>query len=447
MSRHPQGGATGAGAVAARPPAHAVRPERVELPNGLILVIQENHANPTVAIHGLVKAGAIFDPPARPGLAGFVAAMLDRGTANRTAYQHAEALESLGARLDFDGGSETVMFSGNALSEDIGTVLEVLAEALQSPAFIPEQIEKARDEMVVRVKISGENTAFVASRAANEILYPPEHPYHRSPIGTESSLAAIAREELISFHAAHYGPNTTILVLVGDVDPRTTVERVRKTFLGWRRLGNPPPFAVPRAAPPERAERRVVRMEGKSQVDVVCALPGLARNEPDYYPAMLMNYVLGGGSLRSRLMDNLRDKQGLVYGVYSNLSAGIGAGPIHIRAGTNPASADRTVDEILAQVKAMHDSGPTAAEIDDAKSYLTGVFPVRLEANSGVAAQLLGAELYGLGMDYIERYAGIIRDIPLEDVRAAATKYLRLGDHAIAMAGSYGEGAPASGGA
>jgi zinc protease len=444
MSRHPQGDI--AGAVAAGPRAHAVRPARVELSNGLILITQENHANPTVAIHGLVKAGAIFDPSARPGLAGFVAAMLDRGTANRTAYQHAEALESLGARLDFDGGSETLLFSGNALSEDIGTVLEVLAEALQSPAFIPEQIEKARDEMVVRVKISGENTAYVASRAASEILYPPEHPYHRSPIGTESSLASIAREDLLPFHAAHYGPNTTILVLVGDVDPEVTVERVRKIFLGWRRLENPPPFAVPRAAPPERAERRVVRMEGKSQADVVCALPGLSRNETDYYPAMIMNYVLGGGSLSSRLMDNLRDKQGLVYGVYSNLSAGIGAGPIHIRAGTNPVNADRTVDEILAQVKAMHDSGPTAAEIDDAKSYMTGVFPVRLEANSGVAAQLLGAELYGLGMDYIERYAAIIREVPLEDVRAAARKYLRLGGHAIAIAGSYGEGAPAPGG-
>jgi zinc protease len=444
MSRHPHGDTEGA--VAARLPAHAVRPERVELSNGLVLVIQENHLNPTVAIHGLVKAGATFDPPSKPGLAGFVAAMLDRGTANRTAFQQAEALESLGARLNFDGGSETVIYSGITLSEDIGTVLEVMADALASPAFLLDQIEKARDEMVVRVKISGENTAFVAARAANEILYPPAHPYHRSPIGTESSLTSITREDLLSFHAAHYGPNTTILVLVGDVSLESTVERVRKTFLGWRRLESPPPLAVPRVAPPDRAERRVVRMEGKSQVDVVCALPGLSRNEADYYPAMIMNYVLGGGSLSSRLMDTLRDKQGLVYGVYSNLSAGVGAGPIHIRAGTNPGNADRTVDEILTQVKAMHDSGPTAAEIDEAKSYLTGVFPVRLEANSGVAAQLLGAELYGLGMDYIGRYASIIRDVPLEAVRSAARKYLGLSGYALAIAGSYGEGGPASGG-
>jgi zinc protease len=444
MSRHPHGSAESA--VAAKLPARAVRPARVELANGLILITQENHANPTVAIHGLVKAGAIFDPPSKPGLAGFVAAMLDRGTASRTAFQQAEALESLGARLHFDAGSETITYSGSALSEDIGTVLEVIADALQSPAFIPDQIEKARDEMVVQARIAGENTAFVASRAANEILYPPEHPYHWPPIGTESSLASIAREDLLSFHAAHYGPNTTILVLVGDVDPTAMVERVRRTFLGWRRLENPPPFAVPRAAPPDRAERRVVRMEGKSQVDVVCALPGLSRKDPDYYPAMIMNYVLGGGSLSSRLMDQLRDKQGLVYGVYSNLSAGIGAGPIHIRGGTNPGNADRTVDEILTQVKAMHDSGPTASEIDEAKSYLTGVFPVRLEANSGVAAQILGAELYGLGMDYIQRYASIIRDVSLEAVRAAARKYLRLGGYALAIAGSYDEGRPASGG-
>jgi zinc protease len=181
----------------------------------------------------------------------------------------------------------------------------------------------------------------------------------------------------------------------------------------------------------------VVQMKGKSQVDVACALPGLSRTDPDYYAAMLANFVLGGGSLSSRLMDNLRDKQGLVYGVYSSLSAGIGAGPLQIRAGTNPASADRTAEEILVQVARMQDEGPTATELEEAVSYLTGVFPVRLETNAGVASQLLGAELYGLGMDYIERYPAIIRGVSLEETRAAGRKYLRPDACALAMAGSY----------
>ncbi|OLD44778.1 MAG: hypothetical protein AUI83_16915, partial [Armatimonadetes bacterium 13_1_40CM_3_65_7] len=366
-------------------------------------------------------------------------AMLDRGTTDRTAFQQAEALESLGASLHFDAGPETITFSANALSEDTGTVLGVLADALRNPAFTPDQIEKARDELVVQVKISNENTTFVASRVANELLYPPEHPYHRSPIGTEPSLGAIAREDLVPFHARHFGPNTTVLVLVGDVDPTPAIEQVKRSFLEWRRLESPPPFAVPRAAAPDRRVRRVVRMKGKSQVDVVCAFPGISRTDPGYYAAMIMNYVLGGGSLSSRLMDNLRDKQGLVYGVYSNLIAGIGAGPIQIRAGTNPANTDRTADEILNQVTLMREEGPTATELEEAVSYLTGVFPVRLETNSGVATQLLGAELYGLGMDYIDRYDSIIRGVSLEDVRGAARKLLHPAGAVLAIAGSYPE--------
>jgi zinc protease len=417
--------------------AQATRVSRVELPNGLVVIFHENHANPTVAIQGLVKAGALFDPPRLGGLSGFVAAMLDRGTSTRTAYEQAEALESLGASLHFDSGPETITFSGNTLSHDLGTVLLVLADALGHPGFAPDQIEKGRDELIVRVKISNENTAYVASRTANEMLYPSGHPYHRPSIGTEDSLRAVRSEDLAEFHAAHYGPNTTVLVLAGDVDPDSTIEEVKRSFLAWERLGKVPEFAVPRASAHERAERRVVQMKGKSQVDVVCALPGISRTDPEYYAVMLSNFVLGGGSLSSRLMDNLRDKQGLVYGVYSTLNAGIGAGPIQIRAGTNPASADRTADEILIQVARMHAEGPDATEIEEAVSYLTGVFPVRMETNSGVASQLLGAELYGLGMDYIERYPGIIRGITLDETREAGRKHLRPAGHALALAGSY----------
>lgn len=430
---------TGA-AAATKVPSRAIEPLRFELPNGLVVVFRVNPANPTVAIHGLVRAGAIYDPAEESGLSSFVAETLDRGTANRTALDQAEALESIGASLRFDGGPETVTFSGNSLAEDIGTVLGVLADALRNPAFTPDQIEKARDEQVIRVKVAEEDTGFVASRVANEILFPPGHPFHHSPIGTEASIVAITRDDLASFHGAHYGPNTVVLVLVGDIDPKTTIELVTQSFGDWRELESPAPFAVPRIAPPDRIERRIVRMEGKSQVDVVYALPGLSRTDPDYYAAMIMNYILGGGSLSSRLMDNLRDKQGLVYGVYSNLNAGIGAGPIEIRAGTNPANADRTAEEIWNQVETMHEGGPTPTELAEAKSYLTGVFPVRLETNSGIAAQLLGAELYGLGMDYIERYATIINSVSLEDVRTASKKYLGPRSYALAIAGSYDPG-------
>jgi zinc protease len=212
---------------------------------------------------------------------------------------------------------------------------------------------------------------------------------------------------------------------------------MEKIFGDWKKLPDPPPFQVPNADPPKEARDLVVPMPGKSQADVVWAVPGLPRTAPDYDAAMMMNYILGGGSLSSRLMDNLRDKEGLVYGVYSNMLAGIGAGPIQIRAGTNPTNVDRTIGALLEQVGRFHDEGPTDEEMEAAKGYLTGIFPVRLETNAGVANQLLSAEVYGLGLDYIERYPSIVRSITTADAKAAARKYLRRDAYVLVVAGSY----------
>jgi zinc protease len=439
--------ATDAAAGASAAPAGAARAAgapayRTVLPNGLTLIVRRNSANPTISLQGLVRAGGIFDPPGKSGLAGFVAAMLDQGTAKRTALQMAEAIENVGARLGFDGGSETASFSATMLSPDLPAVLDVLADALRNPAFPPDKIEKIRTERITDYQIAENSTASVAARRANQLLYPVGHPYHDHPLGTDSTLQAITRDDLAAFHARHYGPNNTVLVLVGDVDPKQATELVRSAFGAWAKLPAPPPFQVPSVDPPSSVLNLKVPMKGKSQTDLVYAVPGIARTAPDYDAAMMMNYILGGGSLSSRLMNNLRDEQGLVYGVYSSLSAGIGAGPLSIRAGTNPANADRAVASVLEQVRRMSEEGPTAQEMEDAKDYLTGVFPVRLETNAGVASQLLTAELYGLGLDYIERYASIVRGITREAAAAAARAYLKpRSGYALVIAGSMPGGA------
>jgi zinc protease len=422
-----------------------VETSRVVLPNGLVLVVRENHANPTVALHGVVTAGAIFDPPGRSGLATFVATMLDQGTATRTAFEQAEAVENLGASLRFEGSLETVSFHGNMLSGDLEAVLAALADALRNPAFPPEPIEQVRGELLNEYRIAENSTASAAARRANELLYPADHPYHYPAAGTETALEAITRSELVSFHARHYGPDRTIVVLVGDVTPARAREIAESALGSWKPVPNAPPFRVPAAPVPSEPRDLYVPRPGKSQTDVVYALPGLARTSPDYNAAMMMNYVLGGGSLSSRLMDSLRDHQGLVYGVYSGMMAGIGAGPIQIRAGTNPANSGRAISAIVAEVAKLRDEGPTDLEMEEAKGYLTGVFPVRLETNAGVAGQLLSAELYGLGLDYIERYPSIVRGVTRAQAHEAARKYLTTRAYALVTAGPAGgdeDGAP-----
>jgi zinc protease len=430
------GGRSAAGVIAS-PHAEGRSPVRRVLPNGLTLIVRENHANPTIALQGIVKAGGIFDPPGKSGLATFVGMMLDQGTKSRSAFEQATTIESLGASLRFDGGLETLSLSGNLLSGDLEEILRVLADALRNPAFPAEQVEKMRDELIIDYRVAENSTASVAARRANELLYPEGHPYHWSTGGSDTSLAAITREDLASFHARHYGPNTTILVLVGDVTESRAAALVEKVFGDWKKLPDPPAFQVPNADPPKEVRDLVVPKPGKSQADVVWAVPGLPRSAPDYDAAMMMNYVLGGGSLSSRLMDNLRDKEGLVYGAYSSMVSGIGAGPIQIRAGTNPGNVDRTIEALLGQVGRFHDEGPTDEEMEAAKGFLTGIFPVRLEANAGVAGQLLSAELYGLGLDYIERYPSIVRAVTTADAKAAARKYLSRAVYVLVVAGSY----------
>lgn len=428
----------GAAAVAGGSAARAsAAPFRTVLPNGLTLIVRRNSANPTISLQGLVRAGGIYDPPGRSGLAGFTASMLDQGTPKRTALQMAEAIEGVGAHLGFDGGAETVSISATMLSADLPSILEVLTDALQHPSFPADKMEKIRTERITQYQIAENSTSSVAARRANLLLYPEGHPYHLHPMGNDSTLGAITREDLAFFHAKHYGPNNTILVLVGDVEPKRAAELVRAALGGWAKLEPAPPFLVPKADPPAKTLELRVPMKGKSQTDVVYAVPGIPRTAPDYDAAMVMNYILGGGSLSSRLMNSLRDEQGLVYGVYSSFAAGIGAGPLSIRAGTNPANSDRAVASIIEQVRRMTEEGPTDAEMEDAKDYLTGVFPVRLETNAGVAGQLLAAELYGLGLDYIERYTSIVRGVTREAAAAAARAYLRpASGYALVVAGS-----------
>jgi zinc protease len=433
-------------ATTGRAPAKAPV-SRTVLPNGLTLIVRRNSANPTISLQGLVRAGAVFDPRGKSGVSGFTAAMLDQGTTKRNALQLAESIENVGARLGFDGGAETVSFSATMLSADLSTVLDVLADELRNPSFPADKIEKIRAERLNEYQIAENSTASVAARRANTLLYPPGHPYHDYPLGNDSTLQAITREDLAAFHAKHFGPNNTILVLVGDVDPKRAAELAQKAFGNWPKLASPPTYSIPKVDAPASVLRLDVPMRGKSQTDIVYAVPGVSRTAPDYDAAMMMSYILGGGSLSSRLMTRLRDEQGLVYGVYSSLSAGLGAGPFSVRAGTNPANAEKAATSILEQVDRLTQEGPTDSELVDAKDYLTGVFPVRLETNAGVASQLLSAELYGLGMDYIERYASIVRGITREATAKAARTYLRpKSGYALVVAGSIGTaGTTASG--
>ena len=404
--------------------------------NGLTLLIQENHFNQTVAISGRLKAGSMYDHQGFYGLSDVVANMLTKGTKNRTWEEIAEATESVGANINAAGNTETVSIEGRLLSKDFDRVLDVLNDILRAPNFPQEEIEKHRHQVYSWLKAWEDETDDVADRLLREAVYPDGHPYHWRVHGTEESVKRIQRDALADFHASYYRPDSLILAIVGDVATQTIIEKIDASMGNWKVNGEKPPFIIPAV---EYGEKQIVvkPMMDKSQANIELGHRGIARTNPDFYTINLMNAVLGGSAGIARLFGRVRDVQGLAYSVWSSFTPSIGEGLFHASAGVNPANVDKAINSILHEIELMKSDGITEDELSDAQNLIVGNFALALETNRGLAAILLSAELYELGLDYLERHESIYRSITRAQVNATAQKYLHPDLCSIAIAGPY----------
>ncbi|MBV9851964.1 MAG: insulinase family protein [Armatimonadetes bacterium] len=424
-------------------------PTRVVLPNGLTVIVQENHANPTISLSGaILSAGGVFDPPTQRGLADFTAEQLSRGTQRRSLLDIARALENVGATADVGGGEEYASLDGRSLTKDFPLMLDVLADELRRPTFPADELDKARAQALAGIEEARSETGALAQIAFDDALYPPGHPFHSPTLDEQAAfLKGVTRQDLVSFHAAHYAPDKMILTIVGDVSAQDAIAQVTKYFGDWPKKGNLPGIAIPDVPPaPGPARTVVIPVPDKAQVDVRYGYPGrLKRTDPDFYRVVVLNTILGGGTgLASRLATNVRDRMGLVYGIYAETAASLGEGPFEVEFGANPVNVDAAVAEMDRQLAALHDQGVTPQEVQQAVSFLTGSYPVTLSTNGAVAGQLLIAQIYGLGLDYIQKRNGYYRAITTDQVNAAAKKYLQPGTGALVIAGTYtGKYAPA----
>lgn len=395
--------------------------ERRVLPNGIVLLFSEQRSLPIVTVRLAVKAGSSMEQPAKAGLAHLTAELLTGGTEELSAPEISRRVDSLGGNLSVSAGRDYLSAGISLLREDLDEGLKLLSEILLNPTFPEEEFRRKLRLVRGRIHKSEENPRWVAERAFRKTLF-GQHPYGRPVEGTLDSLNAIRRNDVIAFHREHYIPNRTVIALVGDLSLQEAEGAVRRWFGSWRRGPETVPFLGALADLSGFIVNKIDRP--LAQAHVLMGHLGIPRHHPDYYTLKVMNYILGGGGFESRLLKNLREKRGLVYTAYSYFISGLHAGHFLLGFQTENSSANVAIEEALRELRRLREEGVTDAELSDAKAYFTGSFPMRYATNKRRAKLLLELELYGLGLDYHERYSELINAVDREAVLRAARKYL-----------------------
>ncbi|HEY4724276.1 MAG TPA: pitrilysin family protein [Anaerolineae bacterium] len=407
---------------------------RREYANGMTVLVKENFSSPSVVVDGLIRASSADDPIGQEGLSSFTTDMLMRGTARRSFAQIYETIEAIGASVDISSGVNVSMFGTKSLAEDLGLVVDVLADVLRRPAFPEAELEKVRGEILTSLEERANDTRRMASLTFREILYPQGHPYARSTQGYVATVKSITRDDLLNFYRSRYGAQGLIVSIAGAVKTEEAFKTWEAAFGDW--IG----AAIDRGLIPdaphlnEKCEKRV-DVPGKVQSDVVLGFVGPTRSAPEYLDVRLANSILGVFGLYGRIGEKVREKGGLAYYSYSRVEGGLGPGAWNVVAGVDPANVDKAIPLIQGEIKRMCETKVTAKELKDNKSYSIGSMPLSLETNDGVAGIILDMELYGLGLDYLIRYPDLINSITAARIQAAARKYLDPDNFALAVAG------------
>ncbi len=394
--------------------------KRVVLPNGLTLILLEDHRLPMMVARVAVKDIHMREPANKAGVATLVGNLLEEGTTTRTGKQIASQIEDTGGSLSLSSSGASL----RVLAPDADLGLGLLFDCLQNPSFPAEALDRQREQQVSTIEDNETQPREKADMLFDATIY-GKHPLGRPSLGKKEIVEKLTAADCKAFHTATFVPNNTIAVLVGDFNSDEMAKKVEALTKDWK-TGDLPPLTPP--APPMQAAREIIVSDpSASQVHVFIGHLGITRDNPDYHKLLVMDYVLGTGpGFTDRLSANLRDRQGLAYTVRAAITsfAGTQPGVFQGYIGTFP---DKYLDVrrgFLKEVNRIRDEPATKQEVEDAKQYLLGNMPFRFTSQSAIAGQLLGAEQYGLGFDFLEKYKKEVAAVTPEDVQAVAKKYL-----------------------
>jgi len=414
---------TASGIASAQTPGAVTR---VTLKNGLPVVVVPSKRLPLVDLRLTARAGSVYDPAGKEGLARLTAELLTQGAGKRSAQDVAEAIEFVGGSLSAAAGTEQFSVALEVLTKDLGTGLELFRDVVTSPAFATEEFDRKREETLGQIASDKSEPSVIADQAFARVLWgdsPLAHPL----IGSEASVHAITREDVAAFHRRFVTPNRSALIVVGDVDPKAIVAQLEKAFAGWKGAGEP--LADPYRAPAQVQGRRIriVDKPEATQTQIRMGCVGVPRSHPDYFAMRVANTILGAG-FTSRLVNSIRVEQGLTYSINSQFPMYRNAGAFRITTFTRNEQLRKCVDAVLAEVKKLVDEGPTAAELDKARNYLMGQYPIGLQAPDDLAAEWGNVQFFGLPQDAIARFNGGIQAVTMDDVKRVLRERVCVSD-------------------
>ncbi|MFK7878567.1 M16 family metallopeptidase [Roseobacter sp.] len=401
-------------------PSHAaVDIKEVTSESGLTAWLVEDHSIPFVALEIRFRGGASLDAPGKRGAINLMTGLLEEGAGDMDARAFARSTEALATSLGFDVSDDSLSVSARFLTENRAESIALLKAALLEPLFEEEAIERVREQVLSNIRSEAKDPNDIAGRAFDEIVF-GDHPYATSLNGTEESVAALTRDDLLAAHRAVLARDRIYIGAVGDITPEELASVMDELLSALPETGAPMP---PMAEVTIPGGVTVVPFQTPQAV-ALFGQKGITLEDPDYFTAILLNQVLGGGSFESRLMEEVREKRGLTYGVYSYLvPKDLAATYLGSVSSANDRIAE-AIEVIRAEWAKAASEGVTKAELDDAKTYMTGAYPLRFDGNGPIAQIMVGMQMSGLPIDYIPTRNERVEAVSLEDVKRVAADLL-----------------------
>lgn len=407
--------------VASAASADAFTIQDVTSPGGIKAWLVEEHAIPLMAMNYSFRGGTELEPAGQEGVSTFLTGMMDEGAGDVLSADFQKKRDELAFRMSFDAGSDFFEGGFQTLTRNRDASTDLLKLAITSPRFDAEPLERVRQQFLVNVKDKEQDPQTIGWQAwMDEIL--PGDPYSRPDDGTEASITAITADDLRAAHRRIFNRDTLQVAVVGDITAKELGPLLDKVF-GDLPAKSPEQPKLPQATPAMGPKLRIIDRDMPQSV-IAFGTEGIKRDDPDFIPAFVMAEILGSGGLTSRLSVEIREKRGLTYGVGFGLNpmgrVGLYTGSLQ----TKNESAGEALDAAREVIRTYAEDGPSQADLDEAKTFLTGSYALRFSSNSAIANQLLGIQQQNLGIDYVQKRNALVNAVTLDQVKAQAKRLL-----------------------